>query len=310
MKPFIPDDKFNIVGLEACWKCALDSLGRVDEAYFCELASKTFLLFYQYHLSDTVPKELLRLLLIMSRYATEEICDPYSVEDITRTVTKELVAQLTEGFKKIISAQSIFELIKSVLKIAFISYLTYTTIKDKVGLIYSLYDISLSTALVVIGDTVIALGIKIGAWYLIIAAIDFIYQKFKFKKDMRMSKQEVKDEYKNSEGDPQIKSQIKQRMCQASQRRMMQNIPKADVVITNPTHYAVAIQYDTTVADAPVEEVPAAPKKPLSKKTKTIIGIAAGAVWSLLKLPFPVLLTKSTTLSSVGTLSALAMYGM
>lgn len=101
MKPFIPNDKFNIVDLEVCWKYVLDSLDGVDEPYFCELASKTFLLFYQYHLSDTVPKELLRLLPIMSRYATEEICDPYSVEDITRTVTKELVAQLTEGFKKI-----------------------------------------------------------------------------------------------------------------------------------------------------------------------------------------------------------------
>ena len=101
MKPFIPDDKFNIVGLEACWKYALDSLGRVEEAYFCELASKTFQLFYQYRQSDTVPKELLRLLPIMSCYAAEEKYAPYSVEDITRTITKELVTQLTEGFKKI-----------------------------------------------------------------------------------------------------------------------------------------------------------------------------------------------------------------
>ena len=100
MKPFIPNDKFNIVGLEACWKCALDSLGKVDEAYFCELASKTFLLFYQYRQSDTVPKELLRLLPIMSCYAAEEKYAPYSVEDITRTITKELVTQLIEGFKK------------------------------------------------------------------------------------------------------------------------------------------------------------------------------------------------------------------
>lgn len=157
-----------------------------------------------------------------------------------------------KGFKKIISAQSIFELIKSVLKIAFISYLTYTTIKDKVGIIYSLYDISLSTALGVIGDTVIGLGIKIGAWYLIIAAIDFIYQKFKFKKDMRMSKQEVKDEYKNAEGDPKVKSQQRQRMRQASQRRMMQSVPTADVVITNPTHFAVALKYDADSGKAPI----------------------------------------------------------
>ena len=89
-------------------------------------------------------------------------------------------------------------------------------------------------------------------FYMIFAMADFLYQKWKFKEDMKMSKQEVKDEYKNSEGDPQIKSQIKQRMRQASQRRMMQSVPEADVVITNPTHLAVAIRYDSTESDAPV----------------------------------------------------------
>ena len=77
-------------------------------------------------------------------------------------------------------------------------------------------------------------------------------KRFKFNKDIMMTKQEVKDEYKNSEGDPQIKGQIKRRMMQASQRRMMQSVPKADVVITNPTHFAVAIQYDPQTATAPV----------------------------------------------------------
>ena len=81
---------------------------------------------------------------------------------------------------------------------------------------------------------------------------DYMYQRWKFHNDMKMTKQEVKDEYKNSEGDPKIKSQQRARMRQASQRRMMQELPQADVVITNPTHLAVAIKYDKEKYDAPV----------------------------------------------------------
>ena len=81
---------------------------------------------------------------------------------------------------------------------------------------------------------------------------DFLYQKWKFSEEMKMTKQEVKDEYKNTEGDPQIKGKIRQKMQEASRRRMMQAIPQADVVITNPTHYAVAIKYDPAISDAPM----------------------------------------------------------
>lgn len=157
-----------------------------------------------------------------------------------------------KGMKRIISPQSIFELLKAIMKVGFVTYLAVVTVKDKLKLIYSLYDISLNTALAAIGDVVIDLGIKISMWYMIIAAIDFIYQKYKFQKDMKMSKQEVKDEYKNAEGDPKVKSQQRQRMRQASQRRMMQSIPTADVVITNPTHFAVALKYDADSGKAPV----------------------------------------------------------
>ena len=115
-----------------------------------------------------------------------------------------------------------------------------------------LFDMPVGQGISLMGDIVLNLGIKISAFYLIISFGDFAYQKWKFSEDMKMTKQEVKDEYKQSEGDPQIKGQIKQRMMQASRRRMMQDIPKADVVITNPTHFAVAISYDADVADAPI----------------------------------------------------------
>ena len=87
---------------------------------------------------------------------------------------------------------------------------------------------------------------------MIIAAVDYVYQKHKFHEDMKMTKQEVKDEYKNQEGDPQIKGKIRQRMMEASRRRMMSALPQADVVITNPTHLAVALRYEAEHQRAPV----------------------------------------------------------
>ncbi len=156
------------------------------------------------------------------------------------------------GFKKIVSLQSLAELLKSILKILIIGYIAYSTLHDKWSTILILLDIPLMQSIGTVGNIVINLGIKIAAFYLIIAFADYAFQRWKFREDMKMTKQEVKDEYKQSEGDPQIKGQIKQKMLQASRRRMMQDIPKADVVITNPTHFAVAIQYDPDTADAPI----------------------------------------------------------
>lgn len=157
-----------------------------------------------------------------------------------------------KGFKKIISSRALFELLKSIGKVGIIAYIAYSTLKDKAGLIRLMYEIPLNTALAQIGDIVIDLGIKISAFYLILAFADLFYEKHKFNKDMKMTKQEVKEEYKQSEGDPQVKGKIKQRMREASQRRMMQALPEADVVITNPTHLAVAIKYEAQKQKAPV----------------------------------------------------------
>ncbi len=156
------------------------------------------------------------------------------------------------GFKKIISVNSLVELVKSIAKIGLIVYICYNYLKDKWELLFLLYDVPLLQALQLIAVTVTDMGIRVAAVYMIIALADFIYQKVKFARDMRMTKQEIKDEYKQQEGDPQVKGRIRQRMREASQRRMMQDLPRADVVITNPTHYAVAIKYDPELADAPL----------------------------------------------------------
>ncbi|MDE6014423.1 MAG: flagellar biosynthesis protein FlhB [Acetatifactor sp.] len=183
------------------------------------------------------------------------ICDVAQVK--WKPTSKPMQPKLSKmnpisGIKKIISINSLVELVKSIAKIGLIVYICYNYLKDKWRLLFFLYDMPLLQALQLIATTVTDLGIRVSALYMIIAAADYIYQKVKFARDMRMTKQEIKDEYKQSEGDPQIKGKIKQRMREASQRRMMQDLPRADVVITNPTHYAVAIKYDPEVADAPL----------------------------------------------------------
>jgi len=156
------------------------------------------------------------------------------------------------GFKRIFSKDKLFELIKDVIKIALIFYVTYSDLEEAAETVVLLYDFSLNQAVVYVGDFVISLGIKLSAIYLIVGFADYIYQKLKFKKDLMMSKQEVKDEYKQQEGDPQVKGKTKSKMREVSQRRMMQKLPEADVVITNPTHFACAIKYDKEVSEAPI----------------------------------------------------------
>lgn len=156
------------------------------------------------------------------------------------------------GMKKLFSPEKIMELFKSIIKVVLITSIIYLTIKDDWVYLFKFYGMPLNQALEVIGNIVINTGLKIAFIYLIVAFADLFYQRYKFKKDIKMTKQEVKDEYKNAEGDPQIKGKIRSKMREASQRRMMQDVPKADVVITNPTHFAVAVKYDASVKAAPV----------------------------------------------------------
>lgn len=156
------------------------------------------------------------------------------------------------GFKRIFSKDSLFELLKSIAKISLIIYVAYTAIRDHRDELFLVYDIPLLQVILLVGSIVIDAGLQISLVYLIVGIADWFYQKHKFKEDMKMTKQEVKDEYKNAEGDPAVKSKQKQRMREASMRRMMQKLPEADVVITNPTHYAVAIKYDADTYDAPM----------------------------------------------------------
>ncbi len=173
---------------------------------------------------------------------------------VTGEVIKPKFSHLNpvSGFKRIFSINAVVELVKSILKIGLIVYVVYSYLSDKWPYLFAVYNMTILEVLQLLATIVTDMGIRVAIVYMLIALADYIYQKVKFSRDMRMTKQEVKEEYKQMEGDPQVKGKIKQKMREVSQRRMMQSIPQADVVITNPTHFAVAIKYDPKVADAPI----------------------------------------------------------
>ena len=156
------------------------------------------------------------------------------------------------GVKRIFSIKTLVQLIKSIAIVAVCIIVTYNQLKDKIGFIFNLYNISLEAAIYNMGDIILSLGTTIGIIYVIIGIADYIFEKRKFKDEMKMTKQEIKDEWKDTEGNPDIKGKQRRRMQEASRRRMMQAVPEADVVITNPTHFAVALKYEPDSGKAPV----------------------------------------------------------
>lgn len=156
------------------------------------------------------------------------------------------------GIKRIFSAKTLVQLLKSLAILAVCGLVTYNKIRSSIGLLFNLYSVSLKAAIVQMGDLIISIGMTISIIYLIVGIADYIYEFFKFRDDMKMTKQELKDEWKDTEGNPEVKGQQKRRMSEASRRRMMQAVPEADVVITNPTHFAVALKYEQDSGKAPI----------------------------------------------------------
>lgn len=156
-----------------------------------------------------------------------------------------------KGFKRIFSMRSVMELLKSILKIAFVGTVTFFVLWRRMNDVLSLSYKSIGDSLSIIGSLTLQMGFAASIALLFLAILDYLYQRYEYEKNLRMSKQDIKDEYKNSEGDPLIKSKIKQRQREMAMRRMMQEVPKADVIITNPTHYAICLKYDENERDAP-----------------------------------------------------------
>lgn len=155
------------------------------------------------------------------------------------------------GFGRIFSKRSLIELVKSLLKILVIGFFIYTYIRDEILAMPQFIFFDLQTSLTKVADVIFMLSFKICGVIFLMAVLDLGYQKWQTTQDLKMTKQEVKDEMKQMEGDPQIKGKIRQKQRQMAMARMMQEVPQADVIVTNPTHFAVALSYKHGM-DAPV----------------------------------------------------------
>ena len=156
------------------------------------------------------------------------------------------------GLKKMFSLRGLIELTKSIIKIVVLSAILYQEFKKQLPLISRLMEMSVQQSIVQVGVIILSIVKSAAIMFIFLALFDYFYQWWDYEKNLRMSKQEIKEEYKQTEGDPQIKGKIKERQQQQARRRMMQAVPSADVVIRNPTHFAVAIRYDAQKNRAPI----------------------------------------------------------
>lgn len=157
-----------------------------------------------------------------------------------------------EGFKRMFSSRTLFELVKSILKIAVTGGVVFYVARGQYLQMLKLFYGPPTYLFHKVLDAILAVLLWGGITYLAIGLIDLVYQRYAFKKQMKMTKQEVKDEYKQTEGDPQIKSWLKRRQREILMNLINKEVPEATVVVTNPTHFAVALKYDAEVSSAPL----------------------------------------------------------
>ncbi|MBC8016284.1 MAG: flagellar biosynthesis protein FlhB [Sporomusaceae bacterium] len=200
-----------------------------------------------------------------------------------------------KGFGRLFSKRSLVELAKSLLKIAIIGGFVYRFMIKQTQQIPALINAELIDSLYLIASLILDLVFNISTVLFIMAVFDYMYQWWEHQESMKMSKQDIKQEHKQAEGDPQIKGKIKQRQREMAMRRMMQDIPKADVVVTNPTHFAVALQYDQEML-APIivakgQDIIAQKIKEIAKEHKVIIvenKMLARALYTAVEIGQPV----------------------
>ncbi len=180
------------------------------------------------------------------------------------------------GFKRIFSVSTLVELVKSIIKIIIICFIVYKQFRSGLSRFAGFTYLSVPRAFSQIISSGLSMGLMIAIALIAFSALDYLYQWWRYEKDLRMTKQEVKEENKQTEGDPQIKGKIKQKQRKMSAMRMMQRVHEADVVVTNPDHFAVALRYKENIDKAPVviakgQDFLAQRIKELAKKHKVTI---------------------------------------
>lgn len=157
-----------------------------------------------------------------------------------------------KGFKRLVSMKSLVEFLKGVVKISIVAVAIWFAVQDDFAMLKSLPNHSIETILAYLMSLITKLLIAVCIAMFFIAALDYAYQRHEYMKNLRMTKQEVKDEYKQQEGDPKIKQRLRQIRADRARNRMMAAVPESDVIITNPTHFSIALKYDSTKMRAPV----------------------------------------------------------
>jgi len=155
------------------------------------------------------------------------------------------------GFQRLVSAKSLVDLVKSLLKFAIIAWMFYIVMMPRMPVVMSTMYLSMGQAVAYLQETLFILYRNIMLIMLVLAGADFLYQRYNFEKSLRMTKQEIKDESRDADGNPEIKSRQRSILMASAMRRILTQVPKASVVITNPTHFAVALKYEPNTA-APV----------------------------------------------------------
>ncbi len=155
------------------------------------------------------------------------------------------------GVKQIISKRALVELVKSILKALSIAYISYITIYGELSSLLHGMDMGIEATLLLGADLIFQLALRVSLFLLALSLLDYLFQRWEHENKLKMTKQEVKDERKNIEGDPLVQAEIRRRQREMAMNRMMQDVPEADVVITNPTHIAVAIRYQEEEMLAP-----------------------------------------------------------
>lgn len=155
------------------------------------------------------------------------------------------------GLKRLVSLRSLVHIVRDGIKLLIVAVVAYQVIQAEFESFFLLPDMSVPELALRMGKLALMVTLKIGVAVFVLAILDYLYQRWEFAKSIRMTKQELKEEYKDVEGSPQVKSRVRQLQREMSRKRMMQDVPSADVVITNPIHYAVALKYDVAKMNAP-----------------------------------------------------------
>jgi len=156
------------------------------------------------------------------------------------------------GIKRIFSMRTIVETVKNLLKVGFIGYIAYITIESEYAILVGLADASVVAIWNFILVSAYDIFVRTSIVLLVIAVADYGYQRYEHEKKLKMTFQEIKQERKDIDGDPQVKARIRALQREMSRRRMMEQVPQASVVVTNPTHLAIALQYEPEKSDAPI----------------------------------------------------------